>query len=88
MAGTKDSFEKIVKDLKKGAFNFDPHALDRMNQREITTADIESLISEGLKHYEYRKVHDSWNFFGHGLDNEELTIAVRYENGTTIVTVF
>jgi hypothetical protein len=88
MAGTKESLDKIVKDLKRGAFDFDLHALKRMEEKEITSADIECLISEGLKNYEYRKDHDSWNFFGQGLDNEELTIAVRYENGTTIVTVF
>jgi Domain of unknown function (DUF4258) len=85
---TKDSLDKIVRDLKKGAFSYDSHALRRMDEREITSADIECLISEGLKKREFRSDHDSWNFFGHDLDNEQLTIAARYENGTTIVTVF
>ena len=85
---TKDSLGQIVKDLKKGAFSYDPHALRRMNERGITSADIECLISEGLKNREFRPDHDSWNFFGHDLDSERLTIAARYENGTTIITVF
>jgi hypothetical protein len=59
-----------------------------MDEREISTGDIECLILEGLRKRKYRSDHDSWNFFGHGLDNEELTIAVRYINGTTIITVF
>lgn len=86
--GTKDLLGIIIKDLKTGAFSYDPHALIRMEEREITSADIECLISEGLKKREFRIDHDSWNFFGHDLDNKDLTIATRYENGTTIITVF
>lgn len=85
---TKVSLDKILKDLKKGAFSYEPHALKRMDERGITSADIESLISEGLQNREFRSDHDSWNFFGHDLDNEPLTIAARFEHGTTIVTVF
>ena len=88
MTGQRDFLKRIITDLKKGAFDYDLHALRRMDERGIRSADIECLISEGLKNFEYRPDHDSWNFFGHGFDNEELTIAVKYENGTTIVTVF
>ena len=84
----KDSLKRIIEDLKSGRFSYDPHALQRMNERELSSADIECLICEGLTHRCYRQDHDSWNFSGHGLDKEELTIAVIYENGTTIITVF
>jgi len=86
--GTKESLPKIIKDLKKGRFNYELHALQRMNEREVSTADIECLICEGLNNRSYRQDHESWNFFGHGLDNELLTISVKYINGTTIVTVY
>ena len=85
---SKEVLIKIKADLKSGQFNYNLHAIKRMNERMITSADIECLISEGLKRFKYRDDHYSWNFFGHDLDNNELTISVRYEDGTTIVTVF
>ncbi len=85
---TKSSLENIIRDLKKGKFSYHPHALKRMDERQITSADIEFIIAGGLKDRKYREDHDSWNFFGYGMDNEKLTISARYDIETIIVTVF
>ena len=81
---------KIIDDLKTNSFDISFHAYQRMSERGITPIAIQYLInSPAINNYSWSENHQSWNFTGKDLSEDNITISCIYdEDGTLIVTVF
>jgi hypothetical protein len=79
--------KQIIEDLDRGNFVFGQgHAPQRMNERRIMRNDIQTAA----RNYTdcYKQKNGRWRVIGPDADREEITIIVKFNNGTTVVTVY
>jgi hypothetical protein len=79
--------------LASGNFTPVDHAKVRLNQREVTIAEVKQVVEGGyreLKKDEFKKEHNAWNYSirGKTVDKRSLRIAVSLDkSGLLIITV-
>jgi hypothetical protein len=79
--------KKILDALSSGEFLLSMHAVNRMNQRSITAADIRSCgCSARSCKYQWRQ--GTWRIEGEDLDREPITVVCGLEQAVIIVTIF
>lgn len=76
-----------------GAYRFVGHALDRLQERFVTEAEVQGVLANGwheVRKDEFKAQHGSWNYAWRckTIDDRHLRIAVAvYEDGLLVVTV-
>ncbi len=81
-------FDIILKDILNDEYRLSEHAREfRMGERAINANDIFNIAMTYKERY-YHSKHKSYNFIGHTENGRLATIACKYCNGTTIITLF
>jgi len=84
---------RIEKKLEKGQDRYVDHALDRIQQREVTRQEVRQILLGGFhekRKDEFKEEHNAWNYSirGKTIDKRSLRVAVSFdENDLLVITV-
>lgn len=79
------SSKDIVKeDLISGEYRMTAHAIERMNERKITKADISECAATGT----FKMFDGKFEVVGFDMFGEKMKIICAYKNGVLIITVY
>lgn len=76
-----------------GKYSFAGHALKRLNEREVTVAEVRMILRNGFREIrkdEFREDFCEWNYAlcGSTVDNRRLRVSVAIKkNGIIVITV-
>ena len=72
---------------KANRFNFEPHALARMEERGAQVRDVQFALCNATE-CRCQPENGRWKVDGADLDGDALTLVVEIDDGLLVVTVF
>lgn len=70
-----------------GRYIYADHALDQMSRRNVTRGDVRSALGSATV-ATFQADNGRWRITGTDRDGDSLSLAVVFENGIVVVTVF
>jgi DNA-directed RNA polymerase subunit F len=78
--------------LETGHFRLSEHALERMEEREITLPEIRWVLTNGYREKRrdtFSVEHQAWDYAvrGRTVDRKELRVVVSFDGNMVVITV-
>ena len=79
--------QRILQEVKKGAFSFSLHASERSLRRALSKEQIVQ-VADGLSYWKWQDDHQTYLFVGRLCDGTGAGFTAVIEKGVIVVTVF